>query len=191
MTAIKNDELFQTLLRYDSFLVRGDMSSSSFLATHLDSYCKEVDRALAGCNLFLGNDNLALVVNRIVRLKDICATIVKSLRLYGQGHIAKAMNLVVDLLEEHAEDMLGRQFCRDDCRLFRIRSGDHRARDNGQNEQRKSRAKLFHISMKGVRRFHRVGLVWPAPRVFIFQLGLSLPGMSAECRISSVTASSS
>lgn len=30
MTAIKNDELFQTLLRYDSFLVRGDMSSSSF-----------------------------------------------------------------------------------------------------------------------------------------------------------------
>lgn len=50
MTAIKNDELFQTLLRYDSFLVRGDMSSSSFLATHLGSYCKEVDRALAGCN---------------------------------------------------------------------------------------------------------------------------------------------
>lgn len=147
MTAIKNDELFQTLLRYDSFLVRGDMSSSSFLATHLGSYCKEVDRALAGCNLFLENGNLALVVNQIVRLKDICATIVESLRLYEQGHIAKAMNLVVDLLEEHAEDMLGRQFCRNDCRLFRIRSGDHRARDNGQNEQRKSRTKLFHISM--------------------------------------------
>lgn len=148
MTAIKNDELFQTLLRYDSFLVRGDMSSSSFLATHLGSYCKEVDRALAGCNLFLGNGNLALVVNQIVGLEDICATIVESLRLYEQGHIAKAMNLVVDLLEEHAEDMLGRQFCRDDCLFFRIRSGDHRARDNGQDEQHESRIKLFHISMK-------------------------------------------
>lgn len=131
MTAIKNDELFQTLLRYDSFLVRGDTSSSSFLAAHLGSYCKEVDRALAGCNLFLGNDNLALVVNRIVGLEDICATIVKSLRLYEQGHIAKAMNLAIDLIEGHAENMLSCWSPRGDCRLFRIRSGDHRARDNG------------------------------------------------------------
>ena len=148
MTAIKNDELFQTLLRYDSCLVRGDMSSSTFLATHLGNYCKEVDRALAGCNLFLGNDNLALVANQIVGLEDICATVVKSLRLYEQGHIAKAMNLVVDLLEEHAGNMLSCWSRRGDCQLFRIRSGDHRACDNGQDEQRKSRTKLFHISMK-------------------------------------------
>lgn len=148
MTAIKNDELLQTLLRYDSFLVRGDMRSSSFLETHLGNYCKEVDRALAGCNLFLGNDNLALVVDRIAGLEDICATIVKSLRLYEQGHIAKAMNLAIDLLEEHAENMLSCWCSRGDCRLFRIRSGDHRARDNGQDEQRESRTKLFHISMK-------------------------------------------
>lgn len=148
MTAIKNDELFQTLLRYDSFLVRGNMSSSTFLATHLGNYCKEVDRALAGCSLSLGNDNLALVVDRIVGLEDICATIVKSLRLYEQGHIAKAMNLAIDLIEEHAENMLSCWSPRGDCRLFRIRSGDHRARDNGQDEQRESRTKLFHVSMK-------------------------------------------
>ena len=148
MTAIKNDELLQTLLRFDSFLARGDMGSSSFLETHLGNYCKEVDRALAGCNLFLGNDNLALVVDRIVGLEDICATIVKSLRLYERGHIAKAMNLAIDLLEEHAEDMLSCWCRRGDCRLFRIRSGDHRVRDNGQDEQRESRTRLFHISMK-------------------------------------------
>lgn len=148
MTAINNDELFQTLLRYDSFLVRGDMGSSSFLETHLGNYCKEVVRALAGCNLFLGNGNLALVVNRIEGLEDICATIVESLRLYERGHIAKAMNLAIDLLEEHAENMLSCWSHRGDCRLFRIRSGDHRARDNAQDEQRESRTKLFHISMK-------------------------------------------
>lgn len=148
MTAIKNDELFQTLLRYDSFLVRGDTSSSSFLETHLGNYCKEIDRALAGCNLFLGNDNLALVADRIVGLEDICATIVESLRLYEQGHIAKAMNLAMDLLEEHADNMLSCWSRRGDCRLFRIRSGDHRVRDNGQDDQRESRTKLFHISMK-------------------------------------------
>lgn len=148
MTAIKNDELFQTLLRYDSFLVRGDTSSSSFLETHLGNYCKEIDRALAGCNLFLGNDNLVLVADRIVGLEDICATIVESLRLYEQGHIAKAMNLAMDLLEEHAENMLSCWSRRGDNGLFRIRSGDHRVRDNGQDEQRESRTKLFHISMK-------------------------------------------
>ena len=148
MTAIKNDELFQTLLRYDSFLVRGNMSSSTFLATHLGNYCKEVDRALAGCSLSLGNDNLALVANQIVGLEDICATIVESLRLYEQGYIAKAMNLAIVLLEDHADNMLSCWSRRGDCRLFRIRSGDHRVRDNGQDEQHESRIKLFHISMK-------------------------------------------
>lgn len=148
MTAIKNDELFQTLLRYDSFLVRGNMSSSTFLATHLGNYCKEVDRALAGCSLSLGNDNLALVANQIVGLEDICATIVESLCLYEQGYIAKAMNLAIVLLEDHADNMLSCWSRRGDCRLFRIRSGDHRVRDNGQDEQHESRIKLFHISMK-------------------------------------------
>lgn len=148
MTAIKNDELFQTLLRYNSFLVRGNMSSSTFLATHLGNYCKEVDRALAGCSLSLGNDNLALVANQIVGLEDICATIVESLRLYEQGYIAKAMNLAIVLLEDHADNMLSCWSRRGDCRLFRIRSGDHRVRDNGQDEQHESRIKLFHISMK-------------------------------------------
>lgn len=148
MKAIKNDELIQVLLRYDPFLMRGDMAPSSFLESHLDEYCKEVYGALTGCNSFLGNDNLALVASRIGGLEKICVGIVESLRLYEQGHIAEAMNLVVDLLSEHAENMLARSLHRDDCRLFRIRSGDYRVRDNGHGEQRKSRAKLFHISMK-------------------------------------------
>lgn len=141
---IKDDRIYQVLLRYDFDLSRGTNGITKYMSEHLNQYYKDITEAIDGNNSFLGETFIKLLKNKMKDLNEICTKIPYILDCFDNGHIKKAYEEST-LLFENIKPLLITRFSwiENNGDFYRIRSGDFRIKNV--SERKKQKAELFHI----------------------------------------------
>ena len=150
---IKDDRIYQVLLRYDFDLFRGKKGITEYITEHLSKYYAEIVSATEGNNEFLGPYFITLLKDKLPIIKELCDEIPAILSAFDNGHIRDAYNKSA-LLFDNVEPYLLRRasWVGNGGTFYRIRPGDFRIKDP--TISKKQKAELFHIK-KGLR--NRIG----------------------------------
>ncbi len=141
---VKDDAIYQVLLKHDFDLFRGDKGIADYLADHLSGYYRDIVTAIGGSNPFLGEDFIHLLSAEIGKLKTACDEIPIILRAFDDGHIFDAYSKSHHLFDDLKPYLLSRYSWNENAGdFYRIRSGDFRIKDTA--ESKKKKAELFHI----------------------------------------------
>ncbi|MDO4811019.1 MAG: RES domain-containing protein [Eubacteriales bacterium] len=141
---IKDDRIYQVLLRHDFDLFRGNKEISEYLREHLDKYYNDISIAAKTDNSFLGGTFTNLIEGKLETLRDFCTTIPEVLTAYENGYIKDAYVKSAKLFDQIKPYFL---FCNSSSntggKYYRIRSGDYRIKEVSESKAKK--AELFHI----------------------------------------------
>lgn len=141
---IKDDCIYQTLLKYNFELFRGEKGIKEYLEEHLKQFYIDIEGAVNGTNPFLGNDFIELLKEELDYLKHICIEIPAVINEFDDGHIKKAYDRSEVLFNRAKGKFLSRIAYNEYSRCFyRIRPGDFRITDT--DNSKKQKAELFHI----------------------------------------------
>ena len=143
-TMVKDDMIYQVLLKHDFDLYRGNSDIAEFMKDHLKNYYENIAAAVKRDNPFLGKMFASMLSEKLEELNYICEEIPAVLDAFNNGHIMEAYNEGTQLfafikpyfLKYHASNG-------DFTDYYRIRQGDHRIKEASENKRKK--AELFHI----------------------------------------------
>lgn len=141
---IKDDRIYQVLLKHDFDLFRGEKGITEYISEHIAQYYDEIASAIKGKNEFLGDCFISLLKDELPFLEEICKEIPTILSAFDNGHIREAYNKSA-LLFDRVEPFLLRRpsWYGSDGNFYRIRPGDFRIKDPANSKKQK--IELFHI----------------------------------------------
>lgn len=84
---IKDDRIYQVLLKYNFDLFRGDKNITEYMREHCNQFYCDICDAVKGDNSFLGEDFVNLLKDELGELQDICLIISEILELNDRGLI--------------------------------------------------------------------------------------------------------
>ena len=84
---IKDDRIYQVLLKYNFDLFRGDKNITEYMREHCNQFYCDICDAVKGDNSFLGEDFVNLLKDELGELQDICLIIPEILELNDRGLI--------------------------------------------------------------------------------------------------------
>jgi len=141
---VKDDSVYQVLLRYDFDLHRGNNSYAEYIANHLSQYYEDIKIATENPNPFLEDEFICLLKDKLSLLQEICSRVKDIIYAFDGGHIQKAYDSGCALFDDLKPYLLSRySFSGNGGSFYRIRSGDYRIKESGQSKSKKS--ELFHI----------------------------------------------
>lgn len=141
---IKDDPIYQTLLKYDFDLFRGDKDITKYINDHLSQYFTDIVNCTKQNHPFLTSHFIEMLKKEIDYLNEICTKIPLVLELFNDGHIKDAYNKSAELFEYSKEKLLfSFSWSGNNGNFYRIRSGDFRITDK--SNSKKQKAELFHI----------------------------------------------
>lgn len=141
---IKDDRIYQTLLKYDFDLFRGEKNIAEYMEDHLNHFYEDIVDATNGNNEFLGDEFIELLKQELNKLRDICTEIPAIINAFDNGHIKNAYSRSEVLFDRAKSVFLARvAHSGYGGNFFRIRPGDFRITDPA--DSKKQKAELFHI----------------------------------------------
>lgn len=143
---IKDDSLYQVLLKHNFSLFKGNMCISDYLENHLKQYCSDIIQAKNGENKFLGDKFFFMLEEEFDTLSLVCDQIIIIIKEYCNGHIRSSYNRSAELFDRIKHYFITRLLWNENGGVFyRIRQGDFRIKE--QDDRKKQKAELFHIKM--------------------------------------------
>lgn len=82
---IKDDRIYQVLLKYNFDLFRGDKNITEYMREHCNQFYCDICDVVKGDNSFLGEDFVNLLKDELGELQDICLIIPEILELMIEG----------------------------------------------------------------------------------------------------------
>ncbi len=150
---IKDDRIYQVLLKYNFDLYRGNKNITEYMREHCNQFYCDICDAVKGENTFLGDDFVNLLKGGLEELHNICSAIPEILELNDRGLIKATYEKGFQLFERMKPYFYARYLWRDNGGIYyRIRQGDFRIKDGEDSKEKKMQ--LFHI--KKIQR-NRVG----------------------------------
>ena len=140
----KDDQIYQTLLKYNFDLFRGKETITEFITEHLTQYYVEIVDATKGNNDFLGEYFIKLLSENLPIIEELCTEIPLVLSAVDYGHMRDAYNKSTMLFDRVESFLLRRvSWAGADGSFYRIRPGDFRIINPVNSKIQK--AELFHI----------------------------------------------
>ncbi len=150
---VKDDKIYQVLLKYKFDLFRGNKNIAEYMREHLNQFYGDICDAVKGDNPFLGEEFVNLLMNKLGELEDICSSIPEILELNDRGLVKTTYEKSFRFFERMKQYFYTRYSWREnDGFYYRIRQGDFRIKDG--EDSKKKKIQLFHIK-KSLR--NRVG----------------------------------
>ena len=141
---IKDDRIYQVLLKYNFDLFRGDKNITEYMREHCNQFYCDICDALKGGNSFLGEEFVNLLNGELEKLQDICSIIPEILELNDKGLIKATYEKGFQLFERMKPYFYTRYSWRKNGGFYyRIRQGDFRIKDGEDSKEKKMQ--LFHI----------------------------------------------
>ena len=141
---IKDDSLFQVLLKYNFDLMRGDKSMRDYLSCNLNRFYSDIISALDGNNAFLGEGFTEILRKKASTLKEFCDEITSIIAIFDNGMMKDVYLRSSKLFNKMKPYFILRTtFNGTGNTYYRIRSGDFRILTPSQSKLQKSQ--LFHI----------------------------------------------
>lgn len=141
---IKDDRIYQVLLKYNFDLFRGDKNITEYMREHCNQFYCDICDALKGDNSFLGEEFVNLLNGELEELQDICSIIPEILELNDRGLIKATYEKGFQLFERMKPYFYTRYSWRGNGGFYyRIRQGDFRIKDGEDSKEKKMQ--LFHI----------------------------------------------
>lgn len=141
---IKDDKLYQILLKNNFDLYRGEKSVAEYMQQHLSQYYNEISNSIsAQDNPFLGEEFTKLLCEKLELLDEICRDIPTIIETYNNGFIKQAYEKSFALFEKTHDWFLIKPLWGNDKVFYRIRQGDFRI--NGSSDRKSQKTQLFHI----------------------------------------------
>lgn len=141
---IKSDAIYQSLLKYDFDLFRGNEDVCEYLRKHLSQYYDDIANALSGKNDFLQKTFIDMLNAQLPLLSEICTEVPNIIGEFNNGHIPAAYLKSYSIFEKvkpyFLQGFLPGSYYGD---YYRIRAGDFRITDL--SEAKKQKAEMFHI----------------------------------------------
>ena len=141
---IKDDRIYQVLLKYNFDLFRGDKNITEYMREHCNQFYCDICDAVKGDNSFLGEDFVNLLKDELGELQDICLIIPEILELNDRGLIKATYEKGFQLFERMKPYFYTRYSWRENGGFYyRIRQGDFRIKAGEDSKEKKMQ--LFHI----------------------------------------------
>ena len=141
---IKEDKIYQVLLKYNFDLFRGDNNIAEYMREHCNQFYFDICDAVQGNNSFLGDDFVKLLKDELTKLRDICFDIPEILELNDRGLIKASYERGFQLFDKMKPYFYTRYSWRESGGFYyRIRQGDFRIKDGEDGKEKK--IQLFHI----------------------------------------------
>ena len=141
---IKDDRIYQVLLKYNFDLFRGDKNITEYMREHCNEFYCDICDAVKGDNSFLGEDFVNLLKDELGELQDICLIIPEILELNDRGLIKATYEKGFQLFERMKPYFYTRYSWRENGGFYyRIRQGDFRIKAGEDSKEKKMQ--LFHI----------------------------------------------
>ena len=141
---VKDDKIYQVLLKYKFDLFRGNKNIAEYMREHLKQFYCDIYDAVKGDNPFLGKDFVNLLTDKLGELEDICTSIPEILELNDRGLVKATYEESFQLFERMKQYFYTRYSWREnDGFYYRIRQGDFRIKDG--EDSKKKKIQLFHI----------------------------------------------
>ncbi len=141
---IKDDQIYQVLLRYNFALFRGDKCIADYMREHCNQFYSDICDAVDGDNSFLGVDFVNLLKDKLKELKEVCTSIPAILELNDKGYVKATYEASFKLFETMKPYFYTRYSWRENNGFYyRIRQGDFRIKDGQDSKAKKEQ--LFHI----------------------------------------------
>ena len=141
---LKEDKIYQVLLKYNFDLFRGDKNIAEYMREHCNQFYCDVSDALKGDNFFLGEEFVNLLNGELEELQKICSIIPEILELNDRGLIKATYEKGFQLFERMKPYFYTRYSWRGNGGFYyRIRQGDFRIKDGEDSKEKKMQ--LFHI----------------------------------------------
>ena len=141
---IKDDRIYQVLLKYNFDLFRGDKNITEYMREHCNQFYCDICDVVKGDNSFLGEDFVNLLKDEFGELQDICLIIPEILELNDRGLIKATYEKGFQLFERMRPYFYTRYSWRENGGFYyRIRQGDFRIKAGEDSKEKKMQ--LFHI----------------------------------------------
>ena len=128
---IKDDKIYQILLKNNFDLYRGEKSVAEYIQQHLSQYYNEISTSIsAQDNPFLGEEFTKLLCEELELLDEICRKIPAIIETYNNGFIKQAYEKSFALFEKVHDWFLIKQLWGNNEVFYRIRQGDFRINDS-------------------------------------------------------------
>ena len=135
---IKDDRIYQVLLKYNFDLFRGDKNITEYMREHCNQFYCDICDAVKGDNSFLGEDFVNLLKDELVELQDICLIIPEILELNDRGLIKATYEKGFQLFERMKPYFYTRYSWRENGGFYyRIRQGDFRIKAGEDSKEKK------------------------------------------------------
>ena len=150
---IKDDSLYQVLLKHNFSLFKGNMCISDYLENHLKQYCSDIIQAKNGENKFLGDKFFFMLEEEFDTLSLVCDQIIIIIKEYCNGHIRSSYNRSAELFDRIKHYFITRLLWNENGGVFyRIRQGDFRIKEQDDRKKQNcfilkwtNEVKLAHI----------------------------------------------
>lgn len=135
---IKDDRIYQVLLKYNFDLFRGDKNITEYMREHCNQFYCDICDAVKGDNSFLGEDFVNLLKDELGELHDICLIILEILELNDRGLIKATYEKGFQLFERMKPYFYTRYSWRENGGFYyRIRQGDFRIKAGEDSKEKK------------------------------------------------------
>lgn len=141
---IKDDKIYQIILKNNFDLSRGEKSVAEYMQQHLSQYFNETSNSIsAQDNPFLEEEFTKLLYEKLELLNKICREIPAIIETYNNGFIKQSYEKSFSLFEKAHDWFLIKQLLGNNEVFYRIRQGDFQI--DSSFDKKSQKVELFHI----------------------------------------------